>query len=529
VLLQLDPASHVPLYRQIRDQIRGLIASGALAVGDRLPPSRELAQRLGVHRTTVANAYADLTADGWISGHVGRGTFIAESPQAIHPARPEPGRGERSRGANAHGSGSLPPYTATLENGYLWSTLFADAPADDPLDFLMADATAADRKMISFTAARPAEELFPLEEFRRATSDVLRREGKALLQLGPSDGYPPLKEFLRRELGREGIQAGDRELLITNGCQQALDLVRKVFVRAGDVVLLENPVYPGAIQTFHGGGVKCLGVPVTDKGVNLDVLESLLAQQRVRLLLLTPSFHNPTGTTLSLDARKRVLELAARHQLPVVEDGIYSALRLRGRELPSLKALDTHGLVVHLNSFSKLCFPGLRVGWLVASEPVIERLRIAKQATDLHTDQLAQAALAEFCRRGLLGKLVKRARALYRARLERLEAALAEHFPEEVGWTRPEGGMSVWVTLPAGLDAGALLYKARERHVLFTPGRFFYCQAPQPNTLRLSFTCLKEKQIEQGIEVLGSLLKSELRGRRPAEREQRRRARVALV
>ena len=522
MILQLDPANAVPLYRQIRDQIRQLITSGALAVGDRLPPSRELAQRLGVHRTTVANAYADLTADGWIAGHVGRGTFVAESPQAAKPVHPE---------SRAAGRGTAhPSYTATLENGYLWSTLFADQPADDPLDFLMADVTAAaDRRVISFTTARTADELFPVEEFRRATSDVVRRDGRTLLQLGPSDGYPPLKEFLRQELAREGIQAGDRELLITNGCQQALDLVRKVFLRPGDNVLLENPVYPGAIQTFNGGGVRCLGVPVTEKGVNLEALETLLNQQRVRLLLLTPSFHNPTGTTLSLDARKRVLELAARHQVPVVEDNIYSALRLRGRELPPLKALDTHGLVVHLDSFSKVCFPGLRVGWLVASEPVIERLRVAKQATDLHTDQLAQAALAEFCRRGLLTKLIKRARTLYRGRLERLEAALAAHFPEGVTWTRPEGGMSLWVTLPAGLDAGALLYKARERQVLFAPGRFFYFQGTQPNTLRLSFPCVKEKQIEQGIEVLGGLIKSELRQRRPAERDTRRRARVALV
>src|SRR3990170_135739 len=303
-MLQLDPASSVPLYQQIRDQMRQLISTGALPLGERLPPSRELAQRLGVHRTTVANAYAELTA----------------------------------------------------------------------------------------------EELFPVEDFRRATSEVLRREGKALLQLGSSDGYPPLKEFLRGELRRDGIQAGDRELLITNGCQQALDLVRKVFLRPGDVVAMENPVYPGAIQTFTTLGLKCLGVPVDENGLNLDVLESVLAQQPVRLLLVTPSFQNPTGTTLSLDGRKRLLALAARHQVPVVEDNIYARLRFRGRDLPSLKALDTHGLVIHLNSFSKVCFPGLRVGWVVAREPVIERLRIAKQATDLHTDQLAQAALAEFGR-----------------------------------------------------------------------------------------------------------------------------------
>ncbi|MEE9235969.1 MAG: PLP-dependent aminotransferase family protein [Candidatus Acidoferrales bacterium] len=510
MLLQLDPASSVPLYQQIRDQIRQLIATGGLGVGERLPPSRELAQRLGVHRTTIANAYAELTADGWIAGHVGRGTYVAESPQAIHrPALPPP------------------KYSASLENGYLWSRLLADAPADDPLDFLMAEGMPANGRVISFTTARPAEELFPIEEFRRVTSEVIRREGRALLQLGPSDGYPPLKEFLRHELRREGIQAGDRELLVTNGCQQALDLIRKVFLRPGDVVLMENPVYPGAIQTFNTGGVKCLGVPVTEEGLNLDVLESLLAQERVRLLLLTPNFHNPTGTTLSLEGRKRLLELARLHQLPVVEDNIYGALRLRGRELPSLKALDTAGLVLHLNSFSKVCFPGLRVGWVVGHEPVIERLRIAKQATDLHTDQLAQAALAEFGRRGLLARMVKRARALYRTRLQSLEAALGAHFPDEVTWGRPEGGMAVWVTLPAGLDAGVLLFKARERGVLFTPGRYFYFQAVQPNTLRLAFATVAEKQIRKGVEILGHLLKAELRQRRGAP--EGRRARVALV
>lgn len=508
MILQLDPASQVPLYRQILDQLRQLISTGALPVGERLPPSRELAQRLGVHRTTVANAYAELTADGWIQGHVGRGTFVA---RGVEPPRP-----------------ASPPRRASLENGYLWTMLFADTPADDPLDALVADAVAAaDRRMISFTTARPAVELFPVEEFRRATSEVLRREGKSLLQLGPSDGYPRLKEFLRQELRREGIHAGDDELLITNGCQQALDLVRKVFLRPGDVVAMENPVYPGAIQTFNGGGVRCLGVPVTEKSLNLEMLESLLAQQRVRLLLLTPSFQNPTGTTLSLDTRKRVLELALRHQLPVLEDNIYGVLRLRGRELPSLKALDQDGLVIHLNSFSKLCFPGLRVGWIVARAPVIERLRMAKQATDLHTDQLAQAALAEFGRRGGFARLVKKARQLYRVRLERLEAALKAHFPEEVTWGRPEGGMSVWVTLPPGLDAGVLLFKARERGVLFTPGRYFYFQAVQPNTLRLGFAGVSEKQIGPGIEILGGLIKSELRERRRAV--PREAARVALV
>lgn len=509
--LTLDPASSTPLYRQIRDQIRQLIASGTLTRGDRLPPSRELARRLGVHRTTVANAYAELSADGWIAGHVGRGTFVSKGIEAAGPA---PSTAKDSR---------------LITNGYLWTTLLAETTHDDPLDVLLTDVLASGPELISFITARPAEELFPVEEFRRCCSEVLRREGKRLLQLGPSDGYGPLKEFLREELRREGIMVGLGEILITNGCQQALDLIRKVFVRSGDTVLLENPCYPGAIQSFQTGSVKCIGVPVSDKGLNLEALESLLVQNRARLLVLTPNFHNPTGTTLSLDARRRVLELALRHQVPVVEDNIYGGLRLRGRELPSLKALDRTGLVLHLNSFSKVCFPGLRVGWIVASEPVIERLRIAKQATDLHTDQLAQAALAEFGRRGFLRRLLARMHSVYRTRLEAMEKALECHFPQEVHWVRPEGGMSLWVRLPEGLDAGVLLFKARERKVLFSPGRFFYFQAVQPNTLRLGFSGATPTQIEEGIEILGSLLKSEIRQQRQLTPRPTRAARVALV
>lgn len=511
--LTLDPASSLPLYRQIRDQIRQLIASGTLARGDRLSPSRELARRLGVHRTTVANAYAELTADGWISGHVGRGSFVSKGVEAaVAPVASHPDKD-----------------SALVANGYLWTTLLAEMPVDDPLDILLQDALLSGPDLISFTTARPAEELFLVEEFRRCCSDVLRREGRQLLQLGPSDGYAPLKEFLRAELRREGIAVRPRELLVVNGCQQGLDLIRKVFVRPGDTVLLENPCYPGAIRTFQSPGVKCIGVPVSEHGLNLEALESLLAQNRPRLLLLTPNFHNPTGTSLALDVRRRVLELASQHQVPVIEDNIYGALRLRGRELPSLKALDRTGLVVHLNSFSKVCFPGLRVGWVVASEPVIERLRIAKQATDLHTDQLAQAALAEFCRRGYLRRLVTRARAVYRTRLEQAEQALVRHFPPEVHWVRPEGGMSIWVTLPEGLDAGALLFKARERKVLFTPGRFFYFQAVQANTLRLGFVGLTPVQIERGIAILGGLLRAEIRQRRRHTPRHAEPARVALV
>jgi len=509
--LQIQPHSHVPLYIQIRDQLRALVHSGDLRVGDRIPASRELAGQLGVHRTTVANAYAELTAEGLIEGHVGRGTFIAAAPAAAPKFTPPP---------PSAGNG-----------GVRWDLLFADERGEESLSRLMPQVP---DQAISFVAAKPPEDLFPLEAIRSCCNAVLRSEGRRILQLGSSDGYAPLKRTLLEVLREEGIAAREEQLLVTDGCQQALDLLCKAFLRPGDAVLMENPTYPGAIAIFAGARVRCLGVPVnTDlarngAGVDVNALEVALAQNRVKLVLLTPDFQNPTGTTLPVAARRRVLEIAARYQVPVIEDHIYARLRLRGNKIPSLKALDRHGIVIHIDSFSKVAFPGLRVGWCVAPENVIERLRLVKQAADLHTDQLSQAVLAEFARRGLLGRHLHHMRRVYTRRLAVLEKALEQHMPERVQWTRPEGGMCVWLTLPPGFDASELLIHVRERGVLFAPGRYFYFQNPLPHTLRLSYAALDERRISRGIAALGEQLRVEMRKR---ERGARRMvgSRVALV
>jgi len=515
--LQLQPESHVPLYIQLRDQLRALVHSGDLRPGDRIPASRELAAQLGVHRTTVANAYAELEAEGLIQGHVGRGTFILG---IAPPLKFSPPPAVGMSGGN---------------DGVRWESLFADERGEEALNRLM---QAVPEQGVSFVVARPAEEFFPLEQLRSCCNAVLRRDGARILQLGPSDGYPPLKEVLVELLRAEGVQARDENLLITDGCQQSLDLLCKAFLRPGDAVVLENPTYPGAIAIFAGARVRCLGVPVRTNsqpreavGVDVEALEATLLQNRVKLIVLTPDFHNPTGTTLPVAARRRLLEIAARHQVPVVEDHIYARLRARGNKVPSLKQLDRANIVIQIDSFSKVAFPGLRVGWCVAPENVIERLRLVKQTTDLHTDQLAQATLAEFTRRGLLARHVARMRKVYSSRLAALEEALAKHMPEEVHWTRPEGGMCVWVELPPGFDASELLIHVRERGVLFAPGRYFYFQNPQPNTLRLGFAGLDERRISRGVAMLGGLLRVEMRKRQRPEVSRRRlaAARVTLV
>jgi len=237
-------------------------------------------------------------------------------------------------------------------------------------------------------------------------------------------------------------------------------------------------------------------------------------QNRVKFILVTPDFHNPTGTTLAVPERRRLLEVATRYEVPVIEDTIYRRLRLRGNPSPSLRALDRCRNVIQIDSFSKIAFPGLRVGWCIGPAGVIERLRLVKQSTDLHTDQLAQATLAEFIRRGYLGRHLAKMKKVYHSRLESLEEALEKNMPEEAKWTRTEGGMCLWLRLPSGFDAAEFLIHAREHGVLFVPGRYFYSQHPQPNTLRLGFASLDEKRITCGIQILADTLKHEIRKRR---------------
>src|SRR5215475_11182688 len=420
--LHLQPQSHVPLYVQLRDQLRALVHAGDLRPGDRIPASRELATMLGVHRTTVANAYAELESEGLIQGHVGRGTFIRANGDELKITPPA-------------------PPVLNGDRGIRWELFFADERSEEVLSRLMAHVP---EDALSFVLARPAAEHFPVEDLQICVNAALRREATDVLTLGPSDGYPALKEALLEMLRAEGIPARDENLLVTDGCQQSLDLISKAFIRPGDSVILENPAYPGAVAIFNGARARCLGVPVQTQaepgrtlGIDLEALEATLAANRVKLMVLTPDFQNPTGTSIPLAARRKVLELASRYQVAIVEDHIYARLHNRDERTPSLKQLDRSNIVIHIDSFAKVAFPGLRVGWIVAPPAAIERLRVVKQTTDLHTDQLAQATLAEFMRRGFFTKHLAKMRRVYGSRLHALDEALRKHMPEGTRWTTP--------------------------------------------------------------------------------------------
>jgi DNA-binding transcriptional MocR family regulator len=478
---ELDAASDVPLYRQLFEHFRAAIQTGLLASGDRLPPTRQLADHLGLNRTTVTAAYQLLESEGFISGQVGRGSYVAAV--ATRPA--------------------------SLRWDQLLTHLDSD-PGHPP-------ALALTPETISFATSRPSEELFPMEEFRVTIEEVLASDTMGdLLQLGSPSGYAPLRRHLLEEARRSGSARRGDDIIITSGCQQALDLVQRTLIAPGDTVAVEDPVYPGVHHVLARAGAQLLGIPIGGEGMDVSRLEQAMRDAKPKALIVTPNFQNPTGTTLPLESRVALLKIARATGVVVIENDIYGELRYEGASLPTLKQLDETGDVVQLRSFSKIAFPGLRVGWVIGPRPLTAQLAETKQWSDLHTDHLSQAVLLRFAESG---RLACHRRHVVKAGAERLAAALSaceKHLPGGARFTRPHGGMNVWVSLPAALDAAELLPRVHRENVTYLPGKYFAVSRPCPANLRLSFAGLPPEKIRRGIATLGAIFGEELERAREA-------------
>jgi len=364
--------------------------------------------------------------------------------------------------------------------------------------------------IISLAGGLPCTQVIPPDMLVELAERVFREDGPGALQYGPTDGYAPLKRWLCEVMREEGLRANPEDLIVTHGSQQALDLVAKVFLDPGDPVAVELPSYVGALNAFANYQARPLGVPLDGEGLVVEALDELLrARQRAgeplpKLVYLIPNFHNPAGVTLSLERRRRLVELARRWGLVILEDDAYGELRFEGEPLPPLAALAPEGRVFYLGSFSKVLTPGVRVGWIVAPAEVIRKLSVAKQGTDLCTNALGQKLVVEALRRGLLEPHVRGLRDLYRVRRDRMLAALERHFPAGARWTRPEGGFFVWLRLPEGVDTRALLPEAvRRERVGYISGWCFFCDGSGHNTIRLAFSQADPGAIEEGIGRLG--------------------------
>jgi 2-aminoadipate transaminase len=362
-------------------------------------------------------------------------------------------------------------------------------------------------QVISFAGGLPAPELFPTQAMARAFYQVLSEEGSSALQYSTTEGFTPLRRWIADRMETRGFQALPQQIMVTSGSQQGLDLVAKVLLDIGDKVLVARPTYLAAIQTFSLFQARFVTVDSDEFGMNIEeAAEQIGRHPEIKLVYLVPNFQNPSGTTLSLERRRRLLEVCQRHGVRILEDDPYGELRYRGESLPSIMSMDDSGMVIYLSTFSKIMAPGMRLGWIIAEPQTYQQLVIAKQATDLHTNTVAQRAAHRYLSENSADEHIARIRAVYGERCMAMLDALTKYFPPGVLWTRPEGGMFVWVELPESVNSEDLLTRAIEEKIAFVPGAPFFADQKRHNFMRLNFSNQSTQKIEEGIARLASVL-----------------------
>ncbi len=477
MIIPLERRGSRPVFRQIVDYLRRNIESGRLPAGTKLRPIRLLASDLGVNRETVADAYRELETLGLTQSGVGRGTFVL-------------GTASGAETSSETAAPELRPFVPVLSRA-------AEATLALPaIDY------GTEAQAVRFERVVPDPSLYPVDEFRKACSHVLRHGGRALLDYGDPRGHEGLRRLLVERLTAVGIEAEPDGVVLTAGSTQALALVTRVFCDPGDAVVVEEPTYAGACAAFAALGVRPVAVPIRRDGLDLDALDTRLGRGGARLLYTMPSFHNPTGITTTLEHRRRLLEITARHGVPVLEDDFEKDMRVRGRPVPPLKALDRTGQVVYVGTFSKTLFPGVRIGWIVGPPRVAGAALVLKRATDLASSVPLQAAVAHFCHTGAYDRHLRRVAKELARRLDRAAAALEAHLPDGSSFTRPDGGFAVWVTLPADIDTVTLLTEAKRAGVVYSPGAIFYTDGRRSSSLRLSIGQAGADDIERGVRTL---------------------------
>ncbi|MGH9956766.1 MAG: PLP-dependent aminotransferase family protein [Pyrinomonadaceae bacterium] len=472
--LSLKRGNGLNLYRQLVAELERAIEAGELKDGERLPSERQLASQLGISRTTVINSYRDLESRGLVRGHVGRGTFVCARSEAIE--------------APFAWRGKVSAETALLNN-------FAGTQD------LLRHSTNPD--LISFALLSPALECFPANEYQRAVGHVVRKHSTEGFGIGPSEGQPKLRRLLA-----DRLRVRPEQILIVSGAQQGLDLVARCLLDPGDAVIIDRPGYIGAIQNFRAARAKLIGWDVMRS--DLGELEDLILRYRPKLICTTPTFQNPTGRTLSLAERQELLTLAARYRVPVIEDDPFRDTALTGSPPPTLFQLDTSNTVIFLGTFSKTLAPGLRLGWLVASEYVVEQLALIKGRQLLFSGGLEQLALAELLENGTYDSHLVRLRAEHLERWQVMKRALEHHIPaRSLVFSFPLGGLHFWCRLQDGVSSQQLVPLSLSKGIALASGEVFYADGGAGrNEFRLCFTSVPAEKIEVGIKRLAEAVKA---------------------
>lgn len=486
ILVKLDRNSSTPLYKQVVRSIIQLIDEGSLGVGESLPSSRLMAQRLGLNRSTIYRAYQELLALGYIKSVPGSYTMVRKRP------KPVPLDGDRM-------STVLWNEKSAAQSELIYKT-FLDYSPEYPLS--------ADRDdVINLSQLDLDKSLFPVEDFRRCLNQVLTLNGPEALGYGSCFGYPPLRETIANRLRIHGISVSSDEVLITSGAQQALELLLKLFTRPGERIVVESPTYANLLPLLRFYQVRVEEIPMKSEGMDLDLLENWLDSHSACFVYTIPNFQNPTGITTPQNHRERLLSLCEKYDVLIVEDGFEEEMKYFGKVVLPIKSMDNQGIVIYIGTFSKVLFPGIRVGWIAADKECIQRLTAIKRFSDISTNHVVQVALDQFLQMGYYDLNLRRLHRIFRRRMQVAMRAMEEHIPEDVSWTSPSGGYTIWVRLNHRVEESLLREFLMNYGVLVSPGSYYFYQGSKGEYFRISIAALNEEMIEEGIGRLGLALR----------------------
>lgn len=367
---------------------------------------------------------------------------------------------------------------------------------------------AADPTVISLAGGNPAPELFPAADLGDIATEYLHGEPVLSLQYGVTEGYTPLRDVIKARLKRvESIGSDNDELIVVSGGQQGIELLTKCLINEGDTVIVEEPSFIGATNAFRSYGAHLAGVPVREDGMDLDALERVIAENNnVKMIYTIPTFQNPMGVTMSVEKRRALYEIAKKHGILILEDNPYGELTFDGVKTPTIKSMDTEGIVMYSGSFSKILAPGLRLGFLCAPKEIVAKVVIGKQISDVHTPMITQLLAYAYLTRFDIDELIVKMRANYAHKCATMLSAMEQYFPKDVFYTKPRGGLFIWCDLGHGVDTGALAKKAIEKKVVYVPGSTFMVDMSQPtSTLRLNYSTMSDEKITEGIKRLGEV------------------------
>jgi DNA-binding transcriptional MocR family regulator len=489
-LSDLERGGERSITQQLVDTISAAIEQGELEPGEKLPPTRELAELAGVNHLTAVRAYKRLRELGLVTAHVGRGTFVREAATAPSTRVPDSISWQRF---------ALPDHEESYGDRVL-SEMYRHATSEE---------------LIPLSVGYPSARLIPIDALRDAIDATLRSEPERALQYSDVQGIPDLAAQIAALAGARGAPEDPDDIVITNGAAQGLTLTFRAILRPGDVVACEDPSFPSVMRAIAETGARIEPIPVDDDGLDTDALAALVARQEIKALALQPRLHNPTGRDLVPERRTQLLEMARRHGFFVVEDGVYADLRLEGDEVPSLRS-EAPAHVIYIDSFAKTVGGGLRVGWVVASGPVLDRIVSEKRSDDIHSPTLTQLAVARYLDSGAYPEQSLRARDFYRARLDALTSAVDRHLGSIASYVPPLGGGHLWLHLDADVEERQLVDEAVRQGVAYVPGGAVRIDRRPEPALRLSFGYLEPEELDEGVRRLAAAV-SALRSR-PARR-----------